>query len=75
MSSVILAQFINTILSSVIIGFDCYESLKVYVTLSKWNVKINRKSHNTLCYYERTYIIICYNELKVLSILILTVIC
>ena len=34
------------------------------------------KSHKstTLCQFERTYIKICYNELKILRILILTVI-
>ena len=37
-SSVILAQFINTVLGSIIIVFYCYE-----YHLSKWNVKINKK--------------------------------
>ena len=34
------------------------------------------KSHKTttLCYYERTYTKICHSELKVLTILLLTVI-
>ena len=61
MSSVFLAQFINTHLAQLSLGFTVMNIIKFYVTLSKWNVKMNSKmlkSHKftTLFHFERTYV-------------------